>query len=56
MICDHDVAWPWPCGDEPVMTVALPVGCRRTVELSQPPAPMPMAAVTALGARPQTST
>jgi hypothetical protein len=19
-ICDHDVAWPCPCGDEPVMT------------------------------------
>ena len=56
MICDHDVAWPWPCGEEPVMTVTLPNGCMRTVDDSQPGAEMPIAFVTADGARPQTST
>ena len=38
MICDHEVACPWPCGEVPVITVTLPVGCTRTVEVSQPPA------------------
>ena len=55
-ICDHDVSWPWPCAEEPVTTVAEPVGCRRTMADSQPPAPIPIALVTADGARPQIST
>ena len=55
-ICDHDVAWPWPWADEPVITVAVPVGCTRTIDDSQPPAPTPSACVTADGARPQIST
>ena len=57
MICDHDVAWPWPCGDVPVMTVTLPVGCMRTVELSQPPGVSPSACLaTSEGTNPHTST
>ena len=55
-ICDHEVACPWPCGEVPVITVTLPVGCTRTVEVSQPPGVSPMAWVTAEGARPQIST
>ncbi len=55
-ICDHDVACPWPCGEEPVITVTLPNGCMRTVDDSQPGAEMPIAFVTADGASPQTST
>ena len=55
-ICDHVVAWPCPCADEPVMTVAVPVGCSRTIDDSQPPEPTPMAWVTADGASPQIST
>ena len=39
-----------------MITVAEPVGCRRTIDDSQPPAPMPIALVTADGARPQIST
>ncbi len=38
------------------MTVTLPNGCIRTVDDSQPGAEMPIAFVTADGARPQTST
>ena len=38
------------------MTVTEPVGCRRTIDDSQPPAPTPIALVTADGARPQIST
>ena len=51
-----EVSWPWPCAEEPVTTVADPVGCRRTIDDSQPPAPTPIAFVTADGARPQIST
>ena len=32
------VSWPWPCGEVPVTTSTLPVGSRRTVQCSQPPA------------------
>ena len=39
-----------------MITVTEPVGCMRTIDDSQPPAPMPIAFVTADGARPQIST
>ncbi len=55
-ICDQDVSWPWPWAEEPVITVTEPVGCMRTMDDSQPPAPTPIALVTADGASPQIST
>ena len=39
-----------------MITVTLPVGCTRTVAVSQPPGVNPIALVTADGASPQIST
>jgi hypothetical protein len=39
-IIAHAVACPWPCGEVPVSTVAVPSGCTSREAASPVPAPL----------------
>ena len=39
-IIANDVAWPWPCADVPLITVAEPSSSIRTEPSSLPPKPV----------------
>ena len=55
-ICAKVVSSPWPCGDEPMKTCALPLGWKRTIALSHNPPWNPTAPATCEGPSPQIST
>ena len=55
MIWLNVVTWPWPCGEVPTTTSALPSGVIRTVARSQPPATYPFSPSQRLGASPHIS-
>ena len=36
--CENVVTWPCPCGEVPTIACTVPVGRKRIVDASQPPA------------------
>src|SRR5699024_9131696 len=55
-ICVNVVSCALPCGDVPVNTVTVPLGCTRTVDFSQIPPWKPIPPATGDGPNPDNST